>query len=330
MSLRIIKAGLQDTIQDLGRYGWQHLGINPAGVMDKYAASLANYLAGNQAHEAVLELHFPASSFFFEEAAWIAITGAEFTATINGDVVAINQPILVNRFAILQFHRQQKGARVYLAIQGGMQLNKWLGSSSTHLKVKAGGMHGTALQRDEEIPLLSNKIFSASLQEKEFKQLPWIANTNWGDTAKPNEIYVLPGIEWEWLTTEAKEQQFYQSFTISHQSDRMGYHLSGEPLPVINHPEVISSAVNFGTVQLLPTGQLIILMADHQTTGGYPRVAHVISAHLSKLAQLNAGQQLYFKLVNMQTAQELLIKQQQHLHLIQTACILKNEYLTHE
>ncbi|TAH04165.1 MAG: biotin-dependent carboxyltransferase [Sphingobacteriales bacterium] len=301
MSLRVIKVGVLDSVQDAGRYGWQHLGINPTGVMDRYAAMLANCLVGNVLNEAVLELHFPASSFFFEEAALIAITGAEFTATINGDAIQINQPILVNRFAILQFHRHQKGARVYLAIHGGMQLDKWLGSASTHLKLKSGGLSGTSLQKDQHITLFNKKDFSKKVYEQEFKQLPWIANPNWGDTAKPNEIYVLPGIEWEWLTEEAKEQQFYQSFTISNQSDRMGYLLSGEPVPVINHPEVISSAVNFGTVQLLPNGQLIILMADHQTTGGYPRVAHVISAHLSKLAQLRAGQQLYFKLVDMQT-----------------------------
>jgi antagonist of KipI len=330
MSLRIIKAGVLDTVQDSGRYGWQHLGINPTGVMDRYAAKLANCLAGNVLNEAVLELHFPASSFFFEEAALIAITGAEFTATINGDVVVINQPILVNRFAILQFHRHQKGARAYLAIHGGMQIEKWLGSASTHLKLKAGGLQGISFRREEEIGLLNKKDFSKQLNQQEFKYLPWMANTNWGDTAKPNEIYVLPGVEWEWLTEEAKEQQFYQSFTISNQSDRMGYLLSGQPVPVIDHPEVISSAVNFGTVQLLPSGQLIILMADHQTTGGYPRVAHVISAHLSKLAQLKAGQQLYLKLINMQTAQELFIKQQLHLQLVQTACLLKYQYLLHE
>lgn len=119
------------------------------------------------------------------------------------------------------------------------------------------------------------------------------------------------------------------SFVITNQSDRMGYRLNNLPLPVMSNEEVISSGVSFGTVQLLPDGKLIILMADHQTTGGYPRVAHVISAHHSRLAQMKAGDKMHFQLTDQQTAEELLIKQQLHLRQLQNACKFRLEEFLH-
>jgi len=113
------------------------------------------------------------------------------------------------------------------------------------------------------------------------------------------------------------------SFVITKQSDRMGYRLNNIPLPVLSNKEIISSGVSFGTVQLLPDGKLIILMADHQTTGGYPRVAHVITAHHSRLAQMKAGNKIHFRLTDQHTAEELFIKQQQHLLQLQNACTFR-------
>jgi antagonist of KipI len=142
-------------------------------------------------------------------------------------------------------------------------------------------------------------------------------------------LFVLPGREWDRLTAEAKENVLMTSFVITRQSDRMGYRLNNIPLPLLSNEEVISSAVNFGTVQLLPDGRLIILMADHQTTGGYPRVAHVISAHHSKLAQYKAGDKIYFRLTDQLTAEDLWIKQQQHLLQLQNACTFRLKEFFH-
>src|SRR5262245_8893171 len=113
MNLRIIKAGVQDTVQDGGRYGWQHLGINPGGAMDKLSARIANILVGNDMNEAVIELHFPASAFFFERPALIAVSGADFTASVNGEEIPCLRPVLVSKYSILQFHGIKSGARAY-------------------------------------------------------------------------------------------------------------------------------------------------------------------------------------------------------------------------
>lgn len=151
--------------------------------------------------------------------------------------------------------------------------------------------------------------------------LPWQADTRWSEDNK--EIFVLPGQEWDRLTTGSKENFCMTSFVITQQSDRMGYRLNNIPLPVMKNEEVLSTAVAFGTVQLLPDGKLIVLMADHQTTGGYPRVAHVVSAHHSKLAQLRAGDKIHFRFTDQSAAEELWMKQQQHLLQLQNACTFR-------
>jgi antagonist of KipI len=327
MNLRIIKAGILDTIQDQGRYNYQHLGINPGGAMDKLSAQVANFLVGNNGHQAVIELHFPASEFFFEQPALIAISGANFSANVNGEEIPYLHPVLVSKYSILQFHGLITGARAYLAVNGGFDIPKWLDSYSTNLKAAEGGYKGRAFQKDDEIGIGTIAAFDSLLEKKEFYILPWKADTGRASIVD-EEIRVLPGREWDLLTEKSKEKIFQQSFTIASQSDRMGYRLKSEPLSMLNNGEIISSAVSFGTVQLLPDGQLIVLMADHQTAGGYPRVAHVITAHLSRLAQMRPGERINFSMTDLKTAEELLIRQQQHLQQLRNACTFRlSEYL---
>ena len=319
MNLRIIKAGVLDTIQDLGRYGAQHQGINPGGAMDKFAAQVANCLVGNDPQTAVIELHFPPSAFFFEQPALIAISGADFSANINGEEVECLQPVIISRYSILQFHGIRKGARAYLAIHGGLDIKPWLNSCSTNLKAGAGGHKGRALQKDDEIGLLSNNYFTDVLGKLEFLVLPWKTDNIWLNK-KPEEIFVIKGPEFDRLDKISSERFFYQSFSLSSHSDRMGYQLKGEPLRMTEEEEMLSAAVGFGTVQLLPDGQVTVLMADHQTTGGYPRLAHVITAHHSCLAQLQPGDAIHFRDTDQATAEQLMVLQQQHLLQLQNAC----------
>lgn len=322
MSLKIIKTGILDTLQDMGRYGYQHLGINPGGMMDKFSAQIANILVGNKVNEAVIELHFPASVFIFQQPALIALSGADFSASINGEKIPSLHPVLVNKNAVLQFHRVAKGARTFIAVKGGFNVPAWLGSTSTNLKATAGGFNGRALRKDDEISFKEPNIDYTLLKVKEYVVLPWKANDKW-ENSNSNEILILTGNECGRLTDKSKEKIFGQPFTITNQSDRMGFRLKSEPLLTTTNEEIVSSAVSFGTVQLLPDGQLIILMADHQTTGGYPRVAHVISAHHSRLAQMKSGEMIRFRLADQQMAEELLIKQEQHLLQLQNACRFK-------
>jgi antagonist of KipI len=326
MSLKIIKAGILDTIQDMGRNGHQHLGINPTGAMDKYAMQVTNILVGNNPGEAVIEMHFPASVFMFTQPALIALGGADFSASINGEQVPNLHAIIVGKNDVLQFHKPIYGARTYLAVNGGFGINKWMNSYSTHLKAKAGGYYGRTLQKDDELLLCQPSSFC--IKQNDFIILPWQADVRClpdsqvgGNNQK--EVFVLPGNEWERLTIESKENFLMTSFVITNQSDRMGYRLNNIPLPVMSNEEIISSGVSFGTVQLLPDGKLIILMADHQTIGGYPRIAHVISAHHSGLAQMKPGNKIHFRLTDQHTAEELFIKQHQHLLQLKNACTFR-------
>jgi antagonist of KipI len=296
--------------------------------MDKLSAQFANILVGNELYEEVIELHFHASAFFFEQPSLIAIIGADFSATVNGEEIPSLRPILVSKFSILQFHQVQKGARAYLSVHGGIDVPGWLNSRSTNLKAITGGHMGRALQKDDELRFRKQVDFCDILGKKEFEVLPWKTDGNWGDKHPgTREILIVKGNEWGRLTAQSQKDFFDQAFLISKQSDRMGYRLRSQPLEVTDNEEILSSAVSFGTVQLLPDGQLIVLMADHQTSGGYPRIAHVISAHHSRLAQMQADDLFIFRLTDQLTAEELYLKQQRHLLQLQNACKFKLEEL---
>lgn len=325
MSLKIIKAGLLDTVQDTGRFGYQSSGINPGGAMDRFSAQLANCLLGKQMDAPVIEMHFPAPIIVFEEATIICITGADFSAVINGVAIPNNQPVAVNKNAVLQFKKRNAGARCYLSLLQDILLQKWLNSYSTNLKVEAGGYNGRTLKNGDVLEYANEKVICNYLQESDFKLLPFKAASY--KKAVTNYIQVIKGNEWNWLTTENQQLFTTKPFTISALADRMGYRLQGEPLVVQEQQQLVSSAVNFGALQLLPMGQLIVLMADHQTTGGYPRVGHVISAHLPCLAQMKPFDSIRFQLVNIEDAEQQFLQQYQYLLSVQHASAFKIEKL---
>jgi antagonist of KipI len=322
MSFTIIKPGILDTIQDLGRNGYGNWGIGPGGAMDRYAAEVGNLLVGNCKREAVIEVHFPGPQILFEQNTLIAITGADFSPTVNDEVIPRWQPVVARKNTILHFPSLVQGARCYISVHGGFCMQKWLSSYSTNLKAGAGGWQGQPLKKGDELPFSENTIYFAGLlkEESNFEILPWRVNIE-KLYRHPHEIGFIPGNEWKKLSDVSQEQFLQNNFLIHPSSDRMGYQLSGAPLSLQEPGEQISSAVSFGTVQLLPNGQLIVLMADHQTTGGYPRIAHVISAHLPKLAQLRPSACFQFKMTDTRTAEDLLAAQQQELHILQRACL---------
>jgi antagonist of KipI len=322
MSLSIIKPGLLDTVQDMGRYGYSHWGINPGGAMDRYAARIANMLVGNEPGEAVLEIHFPGAQLLFEQNALISITGADFSPMLNNEVpVSPWRPLVVRRNTILHFPQWKHGSRCYLAVHGGLCVPRWLNSYSTNLKAGAGGFNGRKLDKGDEIPFKENTIYFAGLlkETKDYQPLGWRVDT--GKTYQwPHEVFFTMGHEWQQLTDASRRDLVENNFTIHPFSDRMGYQLRGTPLRRQDSTELISSGVSFGTLQLLPDGQLILLMADHQTTGGYPRIGHVVTAHLPKLAQLRPSDNVQFKMIDRLAAEEMLFSQENELNIIQRAC----------
>ena len=315
MSVDVFKAGMADSFQDGGRFGYQHLGINPGGAMDVMAMNVANALVGNDLNEAVLELCFPAASLGFNKSCLMALSGANFTAEINGISILINQTIAVPAGSELKFTKAEQGVFCYLAIRGGFNLEEWLGSFSTNVKAHKGGCNGRLLQTRDEIEIRKNenhgtlKIFPGRVNVSEW----------YGDA---NVIRMLKGNEFEWLDEKSKAQLMENSFTVTSIRDRMGYRLAGEGLTTRGE-ELISTAASFGTVQILPDGQLIVLMADHQTTGGYPRVGQVISADRSKLVQLKVGERIFFREVGIEEAEDLMISQQKMLKQIQVTCAVR-------
>ncbi|HUR11405.1 MAG TPA: biotin-dependent carboxyltransferase family protein [Flavitalea sp.] len=327
MSLRIIKAGILDTIQDQGRFGYSHLGIHPTGVMDKYASQLANCLLGNDLNSPVIEMHFPAAILEFKSETIICLTGGDLAPTLNGNTCPIYQPLLVPSNSVLQFTRIVSGSRCYLAVAGGVQVEEWLASCSTDLKAQAGGLDGSKLLAGTLIPIKKSAVKRKKVTEK-VMLLPWKVNEV--EYFKKNTIGILEGLHWNDITYQSKKIVLNESFEISHLSDRMGYKLKGEEIKRNDPKELLSTAVVFGSIQLLPDGQLIILMADHQTTGGYPQIAHVISTDLPVLAQMNPKTQIRFTFTNIETAETRIFRQQQYLQELHSSCKIKMHAFIHD
>jgi antagonist of KipI len=328
IGIRVLKHGMADSVQDLGRYAHQHVGINPTGAMDIVAAQIANFLVGNTANEAVLELHFPASVFQFQTDVIIALSGADFTATINTNAVPINTPIIVAKNTVITFTKLVTGARCYLAVKGGFTIIPWLNSYSTNIKANSGGHCGRLLYKDDIIACNIKSDYSKQLNKKDCMTLPWQVNVQQVYKTN-NSVHIILGNEYPFLCDTSKEMLIDSSFIITTKSDRMGYRLHGLPLQLKDQIQLISTAVTKGTIQLLPDGELIILMADHQTIGGYPRVAHVAQFDICKLAQMQAHQSIQFVIISCEEAIKKYILRQQYLLQIQNACIFKLiQYLT--
>ena len=321
MSISIIKPGLLDSIQDLGRFGYGSMGINCGGAMDRYATQVANMLVGNAVTEAVMEIHFPGPQLLFEQNVLISITGANFTPTLNDEELPLWQPLLIRKNTILHFPGLQWGSRCYIAIHGGFFVEEWLGSYSTNLKAGAGGYNGRKLEKGDELSSRESTIYFPALMKpgKDVHRLSWRPDTT-ATYRLPHEIDFVEGHELDALTDSAAADFMQSNFIIHPFSDRMGYRLKGPELQFRHRTELVSTGVSFGTIQLLPDGALIVLMADHQTTGGYPRLGHVVSAQLPKLAQLRPSDCIQFNKVSIERAEELFFAQQKELSILQTAC----------
>ena len=322
MSLQIIKAGILDTIQDSGRFGFQHLGINSSGAIDKYAFQLSNALLGKPLNSPAIEIHFPASVFLFQKDSIFVITGADFSPSINGKRLPIGQPVAIAKSNTLKFEKVISGARCYLSIIHNLKSDVWLDSASTNLHLGAGGHIGRRFIKNDVIEF-TGKLQIGSLQEinNSYKILPWGKQNQ--TELNNNEIRFMEGNEWEWLTPQSKEALINSLFQISPMSDRMGYRLKSTNLKVIEDQSMLSSAVTFGTMQLLPDGQVIVLMVDHQTTGGYPRIGHVITADLPLLAQKIPSNKFKFIKSNQNVGWSELKNQKIYLENIREICNLK-------
>ncbi|MBH5318989.1 biotin-dependent carboxyltransferase family protein [Paenibacillus sp. GSMTC-2017] len=332
MAITIVKPGLLATIQDLGRTGYQGYGIVVGGVMDQGAARVANIIVGNSDDEAVIEFTSAGGEIRIERELLISLCGGDLGATVNGRYVPLWRPVLLNRGDIITFGASRFGSRVYLAVAGGFNMNKVLGSKSTYIRGGLGGHEGRALKAGDH--LMVNGIAASSLSAKlitAIQEKRWLSTWHAGQFALADRdvfvIRVMEGTHSNRLSDEAKVSLFGGIFRIGTLSDRMGYRLEGKRAlgPLQRSAELLSEAVAIGTVQLPPDGNPIVLLADRQTTGGYPRVAQIATVDIPLFAQLKPGDKILFELITLQTAERLLLTAEHDLTMLKIAVGLKGK-----
>ncbi len=321
MSMEVQDAGLLTTVQDLGRWGMQHLGISPTGAMDTCAATLANWLVGNDATAAVLEMTLMGATLQVETDMLMALCGGKFAATVNGQPLPLYRPVFVSAGSRVACGRAELGARLYLAVSGGIDVPEVMNSRSTNLTARFGGMAGRALQRGDRLSIgertpQAQKLMNALKRRGKVAAAPFfISPSLYSVPRSPLVVRVLLTEQFGQLKPESQTQFFQQPFTVSAHSNRMGYRLSGKPLEFQHYEEQLSSGTVNGAIQLPPNGQPIILLSDRQTVGGYPIIAVVASVDVQKVAQANVHSQIYFQAIALQEAQELHRAQQRAMRL---------------
>jgi antagonist of KipI len=294
--LRVQAPGLFSTIQDLGRLNAISAGVQQGGAMDRFAHSAANLLVGNDPALATLECTFTGPNLIAERACVIAITGADFDPHINGAAAPSWTGLFLGPGDRLTFGTRRAGARIYIAIAGGIDADRWLGSASTNVLASRGGKEGRPLKSGDAISTAGGP------------RNPAVAGRGMPETLRPtygaHTLHAVAGPHVKRLSPEGRSFLFGAPYRLSRDSDRMGYRLEGPMLPTSGE-ELLSFGLVSGAVQVPRNGQPILLMADCQTAGGYPVVATVVSASIPIAAQLLPGDEVRFAEVTLERARQM-------------------------
>ena len=292
-ALRVEAAGLLTTVQDLGRPNAMAAGVPPGGAMDRFAHSAANLLAGNDVRAATLECTLTGPRLVAERSCLVAITGADLDPRVNGQPAPMWAGIFLSVGDRLTLATRRSGARAYVAVAGGVVADRWLGSQATYLLAARGGMRGRALVAGDTIAAAATPGSPAVAG----RELPRHLRPDYDDRV----LHAVAGPHIDRLGRDGRHALFSSAFTVSHQADRMGYRLDGPALDTSGE-ELLSFGLTAGVVQLPAGGKPILLMADHQTVGGYPVIATVVRASLPIAAQLAPGDELRFAEVSIEEA----------------------------
>jgi len=293
LSINVLKPGFQSTIQDLGRNGFSHYGISKSGAADDLSIRLGNLIVGNNENAASIEMTLVGGEFKFDIDSTIVLTGSKFAAMIDNKSIPFNEIVKINANQTLSIGQTMEGARCYLAVKGGIDVTNVFSSKTTHLTSKMGGIDGRALIKDDQLmigksmtgvaPILYNNILDINM----------------------SKLLIIKGIQENYISKLTWKKFLNQEYKVSNLSSRMGIRLEGESLNLENNNEIITEGVPLGAIQLPRSGNPIISFVEHQTTGGYPKIANVISSEMHKVGQLKPGDKFKFELISLDEAEKL-------------------------
>lgn len=301
--IEIISAGMLSTVQDLGRFKVMKNGFTQSGVMDAYSTKIANKLCKNDVNAPVIEMTMLGITAKFKGEHIFAISGGIFDISLNGNTIRTNKAYVAKDGDVLSIKGAKQGLRCYLAVAGGFDVPLFMGSASTNLKINVGGFNGRKLKAGDIL-----KIGKADkIKNIEKRELP---ENTYNNTVR---VRVVLGPQDDMFSENDLMLFSKQQYTVTSDLDRMGIRLWGIALRGKEKLEIISDAITFGSIQITNSGMPIILMADHQTTGGYAKIATVISADLPKLAQVKPNDKISFEIIDIDTAEKAAIKQKKFI-----------------
>ena len=311
MGIVVENPGVLTTIQDKGRYGYEQFGVSPSGPMDLEFFQIANILVGNSRDLSALEATMLGPTLRFTQDNIIAVTGGDMMPLLDEKPLPMNQAVLVKAGSVLKLRAARTGCRTYVAFAGGLDVPEVMGSRATGVQNKVGGLEGRKLNKGDVIGFRAPR---ANLKNLGLRSI--------APEFVPRSEYILRvvlGPQDDAFTKEGLDTFLGQTYTVTPEFDRMGCRLDG---PVIQHVEsgdIISDGISFGAIQVPAAGKPIIMLCDRQTTGGYTKIATVISADFRLLAQLKAGDKLRFQRVTIQHAQDALLTQRAALRALRSS-----------
>lgn len=289
--IRVVKPGLFTTVQDLGRYGYAHLGISPAGAADALSLRIANRLVGNDENTPALEMTLLGATLEFDEPALIATSGASCECQVDRKDIAVSTAVEVLAGSVLQCGSTKNGARCYLAVRGGFDVPLIMGSASTDIRGRFGGVEGRRLQAGDVLRIGIGGLHPRRLRvgtPAEFQ--------------RHGPIRVTRGAQHDWFSAEAHAKFFSSAYVVSEQSDRAGLRLQGEAVTPRERKQLLTDGIPLGAIQVPQDGQPILLFVDQQTTGGYPKIVNVIAADMHRIGQLRPRDEIRFAEVSITEA----------------------------
>ena len=303
MGIRVLKAGMLTTVQDLGRNGYQSQGFSVAGVMDVRSFKIANLLLDNPENEAVLEFTLIGPTLQFTSDTIIALTGGDFQPTVNGEPAPMYTALYMKRGDILKFGSARTGSRGYIAFSSYLDIPVVMGSRCTNLKSKIGGYKGRKLKDEDYIGFRIKRRYlpyflSRKLDLDEFDE-------------EEVTLRVVMGPQDDMFTKQGIHTLLSETYTVTSDFDRMGCRLEGPFIASKNGSDIISDGIAFGSIQVPAHGKPIVLLADRQTTGGYAKIATVASVDIPKLVQRKTDHKIRFQAITVEEAQKLYLEEEE-------------------